>query len=402
MKNYKLSLVLCTILTASTTAMANEKSDLETLKQEVKELKETTQVLIDETSDLKNGFNYTTVDTTKSHSGLGSAASKVYYSKSPLSIGGYGETYYSNTQVEGSEDSSEVSVKRFIQYIGYKFTDSLILNTEIEYEGGGVTADGGGDEVIVEFLYLDFLVNKNFNLRVGNMLTPMGLINQQHEPTLFTTVQRPSTSYYLIPSTWNESGIMAYGDLIDGLQYKVAIVTALQPDDTGGDKWLRKGRGGSFKVKNPESAGILRVDYSGVNGLLAGASLYNDSNILMWDAHVDYKINAARVYGTYTQTTRSNTTGTQVKEANGGYLNASFDIFSLTSLDKKLPLFAQYEVFNPQAERADGSSRDDTTNISMGLNFFPHPQVVLKADYVISTTNDITQNITSISMGFIF
>ena len=55
-------------------------------KEQIAELKETTQALIDETSDLKSGFNYTTVDTTKSHSGLASAASKVYYSKSPLSI----------------------------------------------------------------------------------------------------------------------------------------------------------------------------------------------------------------------------------------------------------------------------------------------------------------------------
>ena len=81
--------------------------------------------------------------------------------------------YYSNTNKADGTNSSETQVKRLITYLGYKFSDNIILNTEIEYEGGGVTASGSGDEVIVEFMYLDFLVNKNFNLRVGNMLMPM-------------------------------------------------------------------------------------------------------------------------------------------------------------------------------------------------------------------------------------
>lgn len=398
----KITLALTTVLLLCATLYADDKADIEMLKKELQELKETTQALVDETSDLKTGFNYTTVDTTKSHSGLGHAASKVYYSKSPLSVGGYGEMYYSNTNKADGTNSSETQVKRLITYLGYKFSDNIILNTEIEYEGGGVTASGSGDEVIVEFMYLDFLVNKNFNLRVGNMLMPMGLINEQHEPTLFTTVQRPKTAYYLIPSTWHESGAMAYGEITQGVEYKVALTTALQPNDAGGDKWLRKGRGGSFEVQDPKLAAIVRVDYTGINGLMAGASLYNDADIVIWDTHIDFKKDAARVYGTYTQTSRSGTTGVQVKEANGGYLNASYDILSLTSYDTKLPLFVQYEELTPQAKRADGTSGETTKNTSFGLNFFPHPQVVLKADYVLSKTASNTDKITSLSMGFIF
>ena len=398
----KITLALITSLLLSTTLYADDKADIEMLKKEIQELQETTQALIDETSDLKNGFNYTTVDTTKSHSGLGNAASKIYYSKSPLSVGGYGEMYYSNNNKADGTSSSETQVKRLITYLGYKFSDNIILNTEIEYEGGGVTVGGSGDEVVVEFMYLDFLVNNNFNLRVGNMLIPMGLINEQHEPTLFTTVQRPQTAYYIIPSTWNESGAMAYGEIIQGVEYKVALTTALQPNDAGEDKWLRKGRGGSFKVQDPKLAAVVRVDYTGINGLLAGVSLYNDADIVMWDTHVDFKKDAARVYGTYTQTARSGTVGTQVEEANGGYLNASYDILSFTNYDTKLPLFIQYEEVTPQAKRADGTSGESTKNRSFGINFFPHPQVVLKADYVLSKTANNTDKIASLSMGFIF
>ena len=407
MKNRKLSLALAGMLALSSASFADEKEDIAQLKKEIAELKETTQTLIDETSDLKTGFNYTTVDTQQSHSGLGAAASKVYYSKSPLSIGGYGEMYYSTTNSDDDmQDSSETQVKRLITYLGYKFSDNIILNTEIEYEGGGVTASGGGDEVVIEFMYLDFLVNKNLNFRLGNMLMPVGLINYRHEPTLFTTVQRPQTAKYLIPTTWNESAAMIYGEITDGLEYKLAGVSALQPDDTAGAKWLRSGRGSSFVVKDPGFAGVARLDYRGVNGLLVGASLYNDSKITMWDTHLNYENSGARLYGTYTQTKRSGTTGTQVKEMSGGYINASFDVLSLTSIEKKMPLFVQYESVNPLEKLADGTTNSAVNTTTVGINFFPHEQVVLKMDYAMAD-NDFANSGTnsdtfSVSMGFIF
>ena len=197
---------------------------------------------------------------------------------------------------------------------------------------------------------------------------------------------------------------MAYGNIIDGLEYKVAGVTALQPTDTG-DKWLRSGRGGSFKVSDPKPAGVVRVDYTGVNGLLVGASAYLDENVNIFDAHLDYKVGAARVYGTYAQTSRSETSTTiaQATASNGMYLNASYDVLSFVDTDKKLPLFVQYEKYNAQAEVSNGGiANDDTTNTSFGINFFPHEQVVLKADYVLSSTGDINSNTASASIGFIF
>ena len=401
-KKIIISLALASML--SNTLQADTQTDIVALQKQIKELQESMQALVDETSDIKSGFEYTTVDTDKSHSGLGSAASKVYYSKSPLSIGGYGEMYYANTEKEGATNSSETQVKRFVTYFGYKFTDDIILNTEIEYEGGGVTAAGKGDEVIIEFMYLDFLLNKNINFRVGNMLMPVGLMNEGHEPTLFITVQRPKTAIYILPTTWNESGVMAYGNIIDGLEYKVAATTALKPDDTAGDKWVRIGRGSSTQTVDPGLAITTRVDYTATNGLLLGASVYADSNIYIWDTHLDYKVGGARVYGTYAQTSRlgTQTGSTQVTDAYGGYINASFDLLSLTNSDKKLPLFVQYENVSPQDKRADGTSGDDTTNLSFGVNFFPHPQVVLKTDYVLSTTNSLTDRIASASIGFIF
>jgi len=126
----------------------------------------------------------------------------------------------------------------------------------------------------------------------------------------------------------------------------------------------------------------------------------------MWDAHINYENSGARVYGTYTQTKRSDTTGTQVKEMSGGFINASFDVLSLTSIEKKMPVFVQYESINPQEKRADGTGFDSIDTTTVGVNFFPHEQVVLKMDYAMSNNDVVNSKINSdtfsVSLGFIF
>ncbi len=403
MKASKIALGITTALLLSTSIGADE---IKVLKQEMQELRETTQMLIDETSDLKTGFSYTTADPNKSHSGLGAAASKVYYSSSPLSIGGYGEMYYAHTSNEGAANSSTIDVYRFVPYIGYRFSDNIILNVELEFEHGGIKEGASGDGyVVVEFMYLDFLINKNANIRVGNMLVPMGLVNEKHEPTLFTTVQRPNTSKNLIPSTWHENGVMIYGDIAEGLSYKFGGFTALQLANGAGegDKWLRNSRLGSFRSTNPKLAVVARVDYTGINGLLLGASTYIDSDLVMFDTHVDYNLDALRVYGVYTQTSRSDTPAGEPKAAKGGYLNVGYDLLSFTSSKNKMPLFIQFENVAAQDEIAGGTSVASINTTTVGINYFPHEQVVLKADYAMYTQSGVAdKNIASISMGFIF
>ena len=414
MEMKKITVSLATVgMLSGVTVFADDAAEIAKLKQEIAELQETTQTLVDETSDLKTGFNYTTIDTKQSHSGLGAAASKVYYSKSPLSIGGYGEIYYSTTS-GNNPNSSKVDVARFVPYIGYKFTDNIILNAEIEFEHGGVNIENGkGAEVIVEFMYLDFLVNNNFNIRAGNMLVPMGLINERHEPNLFTTVQRPQTAKYLIPTTWNESGLMAYGNIMNGLEYKAALLTALNTK-VSTDKWLRDSRGGAYENANPKFAGVARVDYTGINGVMVGGSVYyspkatkanGGGSLTMFDIHADVKYKGARVYGVYTQTTRGEAVDrntSSVKKGNSGYINASYDVLSLTNSSFSLPIFVQYENVKPQASRFDGTSGDATSITTIGANFFPHDQVVLKTDYAMAKTAGVKDNTFSVSMGFIF
>ncbi len=411
MKFSKTTLSIVTTLVLTSTLSADALSDLQA---EVAELKSQTQALIDETSNLQTGFNYTTADANKKHSGLGAAASKVYFSKSPLSIGGYGKIDYYHKSNESNSNSDNIDVYRFIPYIGYRFSDDIILNVELEFEHGGIKDGAGGDGyVIIEFMYLDFLLNEKFNVRVGNMLVPMGLINEKHEPTVFTTVQRPNTSKKLIPSTWHENGILAYGELTEDLSYHLGAFSALQLDRGlgQGNDWLRDSRAGSFRIDESNERlglGIVgRVDYTGINGLFIGASTYVDSNIVMADIHFDYNKDAFRTYGVYTQTNRTDTVVGEPEKAKGGFVNFSYDISKLTEFQNKIPIFVQYESVSAQDKVTNGASVDSIDTITIGINYFPHEQVVLKADYAMSKDNSKSSdsdetNIFSLSMGFIF
>ena len=391
-----------------------------TLEERVKVLEEQNSVLTEEVLAAQSG-GFTLVDTQKTYSGLGAAASKVYFSKNPLSIGGYGEMYYANP--EGKDDYADVY--RFITYFGYKFNDWVVLNTEIEFEHGANSNDGG--KVVVEFLYLDFLLSEEANIRVGHILTPMGLVNLRNEPTLFNTVQRPEVEKYLIPSTWHENGALLYGRFDSaGIEYSAGMINALNlnNDDTinANGSWIREGRLGSSSKAPFDPAFVGRVDYTGINGLMVGASLYyggasnlkdddvndvSDLTATMFDIHATYDNGPLSLYGLYTQTSLDGAEALGAGAADGAegfYMNASYDLGDLIGFDYKTPIFAQYENYNPVDSTVNGQNEDiyDTEIVTVGVNFFPVDQAVLKVDYAMKDVNGEENNVFSFGLGFIF
>ena len=409
MKRITTALSIATLLAIGTQAA--------TLEERVATLEEQNTVLTEEVLASQSA-GFTKVDATQSYTGLGAAASKVFYSKNPLSIGGYGEMFYANP--DNGEDYADVY--RFITYFGYRFTDNVILNVEIEYEHGD-TSQGG--KVVVEFFHLDFLWKDEINLRVGNLLVPMGLVNLRHEPTLFRTVQRPEVEKYLLPSTWHENGLMTYGTFEDvGITYSAGMINALNIDsDTtreAGQSWIRDGRIGSAKNGSFSPAFVGRVDYTGMPGLMAGVSFYygDGSNkkdatgidgltTTIFDVHASYESGAFSATALYTQT---NLDGAEklgvgaVEKASGYYVNASYDISSLVGVDMKIPLFAQYQNFNPIESTVDGSNEEkyQTQIATIGFNVFPSDQTVLKFDYAMQDVGGVEQNTLSVGMGFLF
>ncbi|RUM47186.1 MAG: porin [Hydrogenothermus sp.] len=406
--------------TLATTAIAS--TDIEELKKRIESLEEKNQLLIDEIADLKQQVAIPELRQ-QQFAGMGYAASKVYFSPKGLSIGGYGEIIYQNWQSSTKKDYTDTY--RFIPYIGYKFTDKIILNSEIEFEHT--------DEAKIEFLYIDFLFNNYFNIRVGNQLIPLGVTNLLHEPIFFNSVNRPEVETKIIPSTWNENGIMLFSNA-DSFTYYLGIVNGFYYNAKGkgfsSDSWVRNGRQAGGKAYAEDLAFVARFDYTGIDGLMAGISAYQgnsgqgdkdvngnkiDGTVKMYDIHLRYNWKGFEITGLYVKgylsdadkisTALGKTIG---KEVYGYYVNLAYDVFPIITKNNKfsLPLFVRYERFNTQEKVPAGFTADktnDKTIWTVGFNFKPHPNIILKADYQFRDNKGGGEpDVFELGMGFIF
>lgn len=435
MKRFVLSTAAVLALSSSLAAdeIGELKAQLKLLQDRLNALEsagqkqtEQTQALTDELINIQSSTSFGTIDTTKDIQNLGPAASKVYYAKNPLSIGGYGELFYSRFDPnvgEGSNKESFGDTYRFIPYIGYKFSDKIILNSEIELEHG--------NELIVEQLYVDFLLDPAAAVRLGKQLVPMGYVNLYHEPTLFNTVQRPDIEKLLIPSTWHELGASVYGSLGD-VDYTLGTYAGLDMYNTAtgtpkiNHEWIRKARVGNESDKGIDNMALAaRLDYNGVPGLSVGASAYGtktgdakiagkgEGSLFMFDLHAVYQHEGFKARALYTETSLNNADAydpLMPEKARGGYLNFEYNVLPhFVRSSTRLPLFVQYENYNLAASRADGKSFGNTESFIVGLNYFPHEQVVLKGEYLqrhnrndVDETKHYREGIYSFGLGFIF
>ena len=80
---------------------------------------------------------------------------------------------------------------RFVLLFGHSFSNRIKFWSELELEHSRVEGREEGGEVALEQAYLDFLIKPYFNVRAGMLLSPVGIINERHEPPSYNGVERP-------------------------------------------------------------------------------------------------------------------------------------------------------------------------------------------------------------------
>jgi len=396
--------VLLLLMFISTVSFAEEA--------EIKEMKRQIEVLTEEMEKLKLGA--VAEPKYESFMGLGPAASKVYGIEKGLSLGGYGEVVYNNYQHSSKKDFADAY--RFILYGGYKFNDWIIMNTELEFEHAGIGNSGSKEaEVYTEFSYLDFLLSKAFNVRTGLILMPIGLVNEYHEPTVYNGVSRPDVELNIIPSTWRDIGVMAYGSM-GGLKYDVALVNGLRANSFTNSTWIRSGRQQGAKVNADALASLVRINYEPLTDLLIGGAYYagkadegkggdqdkstdKEGTVNLWEVHAQYQVKGLQLRGLYARGSldandnfKTDTSLKKVgKEVEGWYVETAYDIMSFIKSESEMSLspFVRYEAYDTNKEVFNGQTRDKTLDrrvITAGMGFKPHPNVVIKADYQLKDT----------------
>lgn len=133
----------------------------------------------------------------------------------------------------------------------------------------------------------------------------------------------------------------------------------------------------------------------------------------MFDVHAVYQNEGFKARALYTQSHLSNADSYRAdmpESARGGYVNLEYNILPIfAQTSDRLPVFFQYENYNLATEMVDGGSFGTTTSYTYGLNYFPHDQVVVKAEYMLrhnensaDTTTYANEGIYSLGLGFIF
>ena len=454
---FKLSIISSLILSSSAFALEKPKSiddmwkiieaqqhQIEALQQtkslpeeiptkspnsEVKTLERKTDVLSQEVEKLRTNLSIPEEAKYKSMYGLGPAASKVYQVGKGLSIGGYGEANYRNVVSDKGATKDRADMYRMVLYAGYKFTDKILFNSEIEFEHG-VTGGSNPGTVAVEFAALDFFIDPMANVRAGMVLTPMGFINQIHEPPFYFGNNRPEVERVIIPSTWRELGVGLFGQITPELSYTAYVMNGMDASKFE-SKGIRSGRQSGAEVQAENFGYVARLDYTPnyLTGVTLGGSayvgnsnqdkLYDGKNIdaftQLYEGHVQWKYRGLewRTLGSVGRVgdaailskAKGQTIGS---ESYGWYTEVGYDVLPhiINNTDQYLAPFFRYEQMDSLAQVPTGFADDESLNreiYQVGLQYKPIPNVVIKADYRnFVAKKGVVADDFNLGFGFIF
>ena len=312
-------------------------------------------------------------------------------STSNTTIGGYGELHYNNLSNGQGDEIKMLDFHRFVLFVNHEFNDDIRLFTEVEIEHAFLedTDDGSSSGAVeLEQAYVQFDIGENTNINGGLFLIPVGILNETHEPPTFYGVERNPVEKNIIPTTWWEGGAMLSGHYDSGFSYDVALTSGLD----GGTN-IRGGRQKVAKATANNLAATARVKYTGTRGLeLAATAQYQDDmtqdtsddigSATMIETHARWAIADFTLTGLYARwdidVAATAAQADKDKETqDGAYIEASYK------------LHPEWGIFVRQNQWDNGGAGDTKrTQTDVGVNYWPHEDVVVKADYQAQNDND--------------
>lgn len=379
-----------------------------------------------------------------------------------IEIYGYGNVYYQNYDYLQNYQSkpksrAKVDLERFVLSPRFLIDDTTKIVSEIEFEHGGTgstmeydTLDEFGEfetevekggEVNVEELYVDIAKSEWMNFRIGHMVIPVGLNSQRHLPTLYLSTSRNISETTILPNTWHETGVMAYGKFAGNFNYQAMIMTGLNSEFFDSSHWIQAGHQKQFEFVNADDlAFALRIDYGDVVSSHIGVSLYMGNTnknrnkeqldaagtLTIMDIHAVYDERNIRFRTMALLGTLSDSEA--ITKANKGLPNAleakrtpvasgavayfaelGYNISPLFGYAKQIIPFVKYDYVDSMYTTEDTVIDDDRYErsiLTVGVDYFLTPEIVLKGDYsTVSFGNSANLdklNAFTLAMGFQF
>lgn len=320
--------------------------------------------------------------------------------KVKVDFGGYGELHLNKKMYEDTtvaKEAAKFDFHRFVAFLGLEFGEKWSFLSEIELEHNKVEVGQDSESkkvnksgyLILEQAYLQYAASEAVQFRAGVMLYPMGLINEYHEPTTFSTVERPLYHKYVIPTTWFGTGIAVGGNLAKGaLRYDVLVTEGL--DDKKFSKGIRNGRQKGFYSSLENVFGVARLDFTGLPGLKIGGSfglnenLYDENNdhdydrTVIAEGHIQYTGNGFRTSAEFANISYSAIEGRDgdLENTQGFTADLGYDIARIWNAEKMaLYPYTRYTLMNRSGKLGDDGA---FSRLDGGIAFNPIKNVTLK------------------------
>jgi hypothetical protein len=324
---------------------------------------------------------------------------------------GYGEVNYNHPVRNAS--GAQTDLRRAVIGIQHRFDDKTKVVAEFEWEHAIASATDSGESAI-EQLYIERELGAGLRGKAGLYLMPVGLLNQNHEPTAYYGVERNFVETAIIPTTWREAGVGLSGEFGDGFAWDTGLTTGF--DLTKWDAASDEGRESPLGAIHQEGQLAKSRDLSlhgalnwrGYPGLLVGGSVFTgkaghatpgfagaDARVTMTELHTRYTpgawdLSALWAYGHISNTEALNATfvgnPTPVPSSFAGwYLQAAYKLWQ--NADYALSPFARFESFDTARTYASqpaglGVPTSPYERVAtVGANLMVGQGVVLKADY---------------------
>ena len=376
--------------------------------ESIEELRRRLDILAAEVEKLRSGEPDTIElsDDRRRALGLAPSAAATYRRKSEgVAFAGYGEMLLENFSAESESGAAGAPTTRLdflraVLYAGYRFNERFLFNSEIEVEHA--------NEIFVEFAYVDYVLNNHLNLRGGLLLLPLGLVNEFHEPNVFIGARRPETEQRIIPSTWRENGggvLGAYGPV----NFRAYVTNGFNGAGFT-SAGLRGGRQRGVQARAANMAFSGRLDVTPIPGVSGGVGVYDggsgqeqvvldgeplDVRTTVAEVHVQAQVRGFDVRGLFARGTvndagdasralRLAVNAPIAERMDGGYVQVGYNLLSQTRYTMAVTPYVRYEQVDTQARIPTGFTRDLTRDgefTTLGVDFKPIPNVVLKTDY---------------------
>ena len=330
-----------------------------------------------------------------------------------------------------------VDLPHAVIMLGYDFGHGWSIGMEVEFEHGGAeaavekeTEETGefeaeierGGEVALEQFWVQKTFNRHWNVRAGHIVVPVGATNNNHTPDQFFTVYRPEGENTMMPCTWHETGLELWGRA-GAFRYEAMVLPGLNCRLFNDQGWIHNGSASPYEFRPANNLALAgRVDWEGLPGLRVGVSGYignswnNDivvesyasrydgvkgtvmigsvdfryrNKYLLVRGNADYgRLSDASKISTHNknQTTMTGNPYPHTTVGQAAYdvaLSAGVNLLAWRPTTKKLYLFAaydHYDSFVPSEAQTDVGWCERQV-MSVGVNYYPLPQVGIKAEF---------------------